>query len=241
MKHDNGSDNVPVQLCSTADCSTELTINGPSVNYNSSQLVNLIGLMGGLNFSIPLYIRTLTGQNVAAGTYSGTLNVLTRYAICTGIGAAGQCAPGSLQSGSTVAPLTVSLVITNDCVSISAPNINFGSAPLVTAFSPVSQTLTVVCTKGSAYTVGLNNGGNAVNNVRNMANGGSLISYDIFKGAGGNRWGDSGGDRWSSSLASSVSSDGTLRSYSYVAQILPGQTTPLPGTYSDSLIVDLSF
>ncbi|WP_213991302.1 spore coat U domain-containing protein [Sodalis sp. dw_96] len=241
LKHDNGNDGIPIQLCSTANCSTELTVNGPPVSFNSGQLVNLIGLMGGLNFSLPLYIRTLTGQNVAAGSYIGTLNVLTSYAICTGIGAAGQCMPGGLQSGSAVEPMTVSLAITNDCITITAPNINFGNAPLVTAFSTVSQTITVICTKGSNYTVGLNNGNNAVNNVRNMANGGSLISYDIFKGSGGNRWGDTGGDRWSSSLASGVSSDGTLRSYNYVAEILSGQATPPPGTYSDNLVVDLSF
>ncbi len=241
LKPDNGSDNIPIQLCTTSNCSTELTVNGPPVNYNSGQLVNLIGLMGGLNFSIPLYIRTLTGQNVAAGTYSGTLNVLTSYSICTGIGALGQCLPGSLQSGSAVEPLAVSLIITNDCATITAPNINFGNAPLVTAFNPVSQSITVICTKGSTYTVGLNNGSNAVNNIRNMAHGGALIGYDIFKGNGGNRWGDSGGDRWSSSAATSVSSDGTLRSYSYVAKILPSQATPSPGAYTDTLVVDLSF
>ncbi len=241
LKHDNGSDQIPIQLCSTANCSTELTINGPPVSYNSAQLVNLIGLLGGLNFSIPLYIRTLTGQNVAAGSYSGTLNVLTGYAICTGIGAAGQCMPGGLQSGSTVEPMTVTLTITNDCTTITAPDINFGTAPLVTAFGTVSQTITVICTKGSTYTVGLNNCNNAVNTVRNMANGNSLISYDIFKGSGGGRWGDTGGDRWSSSLSSGVSTDGMLRSYHYVAEILPGQATPPAGAYSDNLVVDLSF
>ncbi|WP_413726220.1 spore coat protein U domain-containing protein [Sodalis sp. RH16] len=241
LKHDNGGDQIPIQLCSTANCSTELTVNGPPASYDSGQLVNLIGLMGGLNFSIPLFIRTLTGQNVAAGSYSGTLNVLTSYAICTGIGAVGQCMPGGLQSGSAVVPMTVSLAITNDCTTITAPNISFGNAPLLTAFSPVSQSITVICTKGSTYTVGVNYGNNAVNNVRNMANGGSFISYDIFKGSGGGRWGDTGGDRWSSSLASGVSTDGTLRSYNYVAQILSGQATPPAGTYSDNLVVDLSF
>lgn len=241
LKHDTGSDNIPIQLCSSPNCSMELTVNGPSVNYAAGQLANLIGLLGGLNFSIPLYIRTVAGQNVAAGTYSGTLNVLNSYAICTGIGVLGQCAQGGLQAGSVVQPLTVSLIVTNDCAAITAPNVNFGNAPLVSAFNPVSQSITVICTKGSTYTVGLNNGGHGVNNARYMANGNSLMGYDIFKGNNGARWGDIGSDRWSSGQASSVGSDGTLRSYNYVARILANQETPSPGVYTDQLMVDLSF
>lgn len=241
LKRDNGSDNIPIQLCTTANCSTELLLDGTTVTYDYQQLANLIGLLGGLNFSLPLYIRTLPGQTVAAGTYSGTLFVLTTYAICTGIGVAGQCLPGSLQTGSVAVPLTVTMTITNDCTTIAAPNISFGSAPLVSAFSPVSQSITVICTKGSTYTVGLNNGANAVNNLRNMASGNALLGYDIFKGTGSSRWGDNGDDRWPSGLSSSVSSDGTLRTYQYVARISAAQAPAPAGVYTDTLVVDLSF
>lgn len=241
LKHDNGTDAIPIQLCSTQNCSTELTINGSPVKYGPDQLVNLIGLMGGSNFSIPLYIRTQPGQTVAAGSYSGILNVLVTYAICTGIGALGQCLPGSSQSGSAVEPLSVSLTIANDCVTITAPNVNFGSAPLISGFNTVAQSITVVCTKGSSYTVGLSNGGNAVDNVRHMASGGALLSYDIYRGTGNDRWGSTGSARWSSALSTSVSSDGVQRTYSYVAKILQAQPTPPPGNYTDSLIVDLAF
>lgn len=241
LQLNNGTDGIPVQLCTDANCANELQINGTPKKYASGDLVNLIGLLGGLNFSIPLYIRTVTGQTVAAGMYTGTLNVLTSYAICTGIGAVGQCAPGGMQTGSAVVPLNITLMVTNDCTTITAPAINFGSASLISGLNPVSQAITVICTKGSSYSVGLNNGGNAVNNLRYMANSGQLIGYEVFKGDSNDRWGDSGGDRWSSGVSSSVSSDGTLRTYRYVARIAPSQPTPPPGAYTDTLVVDLSF
>lgn len=241
LTYAGGADAIPVQVCTTANCSTELALNGAVAVFKPEQLVNLVGLMGGSNFSIPLYIRTMPGQNVAAGTYSLTLNIMVNYAICTGIGALGQCLPGGSQMGSAMVPLVVSLVITNDCVAITAPNVSFGSAPLVNSFNPVSQSISIVCTKGSTYTVGMNNGGNALGNVRNMASGGNLLSYDIYKGTSDARWGENGNDRWSSALSSGVSSDGTQRAYSYVARISPNQDTPPAGNYTDNIVIDLSF
>ena len=65
---------------------------------------------------------------------------------------------GHFASGLGTVELTVNLTVANDCL-ITAPNIAFGSAPVVSAFVPVtSQTINLACTKGSAYTVGLDDG-----------------------------------------------------------------------------------
>lgn len=234
-------DAIPVQLCTAATCATEMTIGATAITYNSTQLVNLIGLLGGLNFSIPLYLRTVPGQVVAAGTYSGTLNLAVTYRVCTGLAALGLCLAGQDQNGSGTIPISVTLAITNDCTTITAPNISFGSAPLVGSFAAVSQSISVICTKGSTYTVGLSNGNNAVGSVRNMANGTNRLSYDIFKGTSTSRWGPSGTERQSSANAATVSSDGLTRTFPYTARILSTQTTPPAGNYSDSIVVDLAF
>ncbi len=241
LKLNNGSDSIAVKLCSTQNCATELLAGGSSVTYNSSQLANLLGTMGGLNFAIPLYLQTLTGQNVAAGTYTATLNVMVNYSICTGLGIAGLCLSGSQQTGSAIEPMTVTLNVTNDCIAIVAPNISFGSAPLVTLFAPVSQSIVINCTKDSTYSVGLSNGNHAVNNTRNMANGSAMLSYELYKSTSINRWGSVGSERWSSVLSSAISSDGTFRTYQYVAKILPNQATPPVGNYSDNIVVDLTY
>lgn len=236
-----GTDFIPLRVCSDSACATEMLIGGTTVNYGQSQLLNLLGTGGGQNFALPLYLRTLTGQTVAAGTYTVTLNILVTYNICTGIGALGACLLGSQQTGSGTVPITTTLVITNDCTTITAPNISFGSAPLVGSFTAVSQSINVICTKGSTYTIGLSNGSNAVGTQRYMISGSNRLAYDIYKNATTSRWGPTGTERVSSSSANSITTDGLTRTFNYTARILASQTTPPAGNYSDSVVVDLSF
>lgn len=184
-----GTDLIPLRVCSDTACATEMLIGGTTVNYSQAQLLNLLGLGGGQNFAIPLYLRTLTGQVVAAGTYTVTLNILVSYNICTGLGALGLCLLGNQQTGSGTVPITTTLVVTNDCTTITAPNVSFGSAPLVGSFNAVSQSINVICTKGSTYTVGLSNGGYAVGAQRYMASGSNRLAYEIYKNATTSRWG----------------------------------------------------
>ena len=236
---DTGTDNVPLQLCTDSACTSELRVGGTPYAYNQAQLLNLIGLLGGLNFSLPLYLRTVPGQTVAAGTYTVTLNLAVTYNICTSLNVGRLCL--TPQTGSGVIPLTTTLIVTNDCTTITAPNISFGSAPLVSSFPSVSQTINVICTKGSVYTVGLSNGNYAVGSVRNMASNANRLSYEIYKGTSSNRWGPSGSERQASSAAASVSADGLTRGFAYRAQVLTNQNTPPAGNYSDSVVVDIAF
>lgn len=236
-----GLDGIPVQLCTDAACATEMGIGGTPVNFPSANLLNLIGLLGNLNFSIPLYVRTVPGESVAAGTYTGILNVAVTYNICTAISLLGLCLLGAEQNGSGVIPLTITLNVTNDCTTINAPNINFGSAPLVNQFSSVSQSVSVVCTKGSTYTVSMSEGNYAVNNQRYMINGNNRLAYEIYKASGTDRWGNAGSERWASNLSSTISSDGLTRTYNYTARILSAQATPPAGNYTDSVVISLSF
>lgn len=55
--------------------------------YNSATLINPAGLLGSLNFAIPVYLRTVAGQTVAAGSYTLTLNMTVTYNICTSVSA----------------------------------------------------------------------------------------------------------------------------------------------------------
>lgn len=236
---DTGSDNVPVRLCTDSACASELTIGGTPFVYGSQTLINLAGLLGSLNFAIPVYLRTVPGQVVAAGTYQVTLNMAVTYRICTSIAIGGLCL--SEQNGSGVIPINLTAILTNDCTTITSPNISFGSAPLAGSFSAVTQTINVLCSKGSTYTVGLSNGSYPVGSVRNMASGANRLSYEIYKGSSSNRWGSAGTERWSSTISSAVSADGLTRGYNYTARILTSQSTPPAGNYSDSVVVDLSF
>ena len=231
----DATDRIPLQVCAQSGCSSgsELTLNG-SYRWTGQALLNLLTSK---RYTFPIYIRTLQGQNVAAGAYQVTLNFSVSYSICA-VGVAVCLNP---QTGTTTFTSLVTLTVTNDCSTISAPNLNFASAPLVKDFAPVSQTIAITCTKGSLYTVGINNGNNAVGSVRNMASGANRLSYEIYKGSTANRWGVSGTERWASDSATQVSTDGLLRSYQYTARILATQNTPPAGSYTDTLVVDVAF
>ncbi|CAO95500.1 Csu type fimbrial protein [Erwinia tasmaniensis] len=235
------SNDIPIQLCSTSNCSTELTIGGTATTYSQSQLINLANLLGGFVFPIPLYIRTLPNAVVPAGTYTGQLSVLFTYRICTGIGLFGACLLGQQQTGTFTVPINVTITITNDCTTITAPTINFGSAPLVSSFLPVNQSISVICTKGSTYTVGLNYGLHATGHQRYMTSGGNQLAYQIYQGSGPDDWGDNGSARVPSSASNAISSDQLTRTFNYTALILTSQNTPAAGSYSDTVTVDLSF
>ncbi|ELY3594964.1 Csu type fimbrial protein [Cronobacter turicensis] len=229
------TDRIPLQVCAQSGCpsGSELAING---NYRWTGQ-SLLNLLTSKRYTFPIYLRTLQGQNVAAGAYQVTLNFSVNYSICA-LGVAVCLTP---QNGTTTFTSLVTLTVTNDCSTITAPNLNFASAPLVKDFAPVSQTIAITCTKGSTYTVGINNGNNAVGSVRNMASGANRLSYEIYKGSTTNRWGVSGTERWASASASQVSTDGLLKSYQYTARILATQNTPPAGSYTDTLVVDVAF
>lgn len=241
LKNSSGSDSVPVQLCTASNCATELSVGGSSVTYGSQELINLVGIMGNLNFTLPLYLRTLPGYSLKADTYSGTLNVLTQYNICTSIGVAGTCLPAGMQSGTVVVPLSVTLMVTNDCIAITAPNLNFGSAPLVANFNDVAQSISVTCTKGSSYTVGFSNGGgaghalNAAAAPARAAVGLVNLITEQLAAAGHVAY------RAHRVRAISVTSDGLTLMFNYVARVGRTQNTPPAGVYTDSVVIDLSF
>ncbi|WP_339026092.1 spore coat U domain-containing protein [Leclercia pneumoniae] len=230
------TDVIPVRLCGSSGCNTANEVQiGRTYTWSGN---TLLGLLGSRQYNIPLYFRTLAGQNVTAGPYRATLNFSIYYNVCS-VGAVGLCL--TPQTGTVTTSIAVDINVTNDCSAMTTPDINFNSAPLVQNFPTVSQAISVSCTKGSVYTIGINNGANALNNVRQMASGSNRMSYDIYKGATANRWGSSGSERWSSGTSSQVSADGLLRTYNYTAKVLTTQATPPAGSYTDTLIVDVAF
>ncbi|MCS5449899.1 spore coat protein U domain-containing protein [Enterobacter huaxiensis] len=231
------TDVVPIRLCGQSGCASSSEVQTTkSYTWGGSTLLNLIG---GKQYNIPLYLRTVAGQNVTAGPYQVTLNFSITYSVCS-TGVLNLCLSGQ-QTGITNTSITVDMNVTNDCSAMTTPDVNFNSAPLVQNFPTVSQAIAVTCTKGSTYTIGINNGANALNNVRRMVSGTNYMSYDIYKEASGNRWGGSGTERWASSASSQLSADGLLRTYNYTAKVLTSQATPPAGTYTDTLIVDVTF
>lgn len=237
-----GTDRIPLQVCTDASCGSVVTLGGAGVIIPRSTLLDLAGLLNGYRFPIPLYVRQMPGAVVAAGNYTVLLTVTFTYDICTAIGIGNLCVLGNRQQGTLSLPITLNMTVTRDCTTITAPGIDFGSAPLPANFLPVSQSLNVICTKGSTYTVGITNGGNPVGNQRYMISGSNKLAYQIYKGTTGTTyWGPTGTDRVDSSTASAISSDGLTKTFSYRALIISTQTPQPAGSYLDSVSVDVTF
>ncbi|WP_207869312.1 spore coat U domain-containing protein [Pseudomonas sp. 51_B] len=227
-----------------ADNSTSYPITrGVAFDFARNGILDLLGLLNGTTpKAVPLYMKTQIGSNVAAGVYQETLTVAWSWNYCSGIGALGVCLGRDIGNGTQT--MTVSLTVTNDC-QITTPAINFASAPVVAGFANVSQSLSLSCTRGSAYTVGLNDGENTSGGRRRMKSAaGNFLAYDIFKSAGAVRWGSLGTARRSSSDADVNPGNGTgtgSQVFNYNARVYTDQATPPAGSYLDNVILDVAF
>ncbi|MGY4493779.1 Csu type fimbrial protein [Pseudomonas sp. TE3610] len=217
---------------------------GAQFDFARNSLIDLLGLLAGSTpKSVPLYLQTIVGSNVPAGLYTETLTLAWSWNYCSGIGIGAICLGRDIGSGSM--NMVVNLQVTNDC-QITAPSINFGSAPLVIGFGTVNSTVSVSCTLGSAYTVGLSDGGQPISagGRRRMLSGTNYLAYDLFKSAGSVRWGNTGAARRNSSDAEVNPGNGTgtgSQVFNFNGKVYTDQVTPPVGAYVDNVTVDVAF
>jgi len=226
-------DVIPIRVCGSANCAENSEVAmGSTFSWSGSVMP---GLLDARSWTLPIYFMTVPGQQVSAGSWLVTLNLLIDYQLCAVGGV--YCDTGS-QIPRT---LQLDLTVSNDCLTINAPAVNFGSAPLVENFATLSQSIILNCTKGSDFTIGIDNGLNAVNGVRYMLNGSARMAYEIYKDNTANRWGSSGAQR-RSSTEGILAADSMTRIFNYTAKVLTSQSTPaISGDYTDTLVVDIIF
>lgn len=231
-------DYIPYIICQTASCASTYSV-GSQITWSRTTFAGILGLFNASDGSLPIYIRTIPGTHVAAGTYTSTVIFNWTWSLCS-VGALGVCV---YENGSGTSTVSITMNVGADCI-LSAPPVNFGSAAFVQSFDPITQTLTIRCSKNAAYSVGINNGQN-YSTHRRLRNGSSYISYEIFYPQGStSRWGYQGAERRSSAEATtnaSVYTGVTDQTYTYRAEILSGQPAVPSGTYTDMLTVDVQF
>ena len=218
----------------------------------------ILSFFSGPNSSVPFYLRVNESTNLVPGTYDGqfTIKWYWHIPVLGIVGLGGYMSSPGLKhiplTGVVTdwgtgqdATIKIKLIVEKDC-KINAQNINFGTAPLVSKFNPVTGTVQITCSAQTPYTVGLSNGQNYSEN-RRMKNvsGNQYIPYEIYKNTTTQRWGDFGTDRWSSSNASQnpgVYDGSVTQGYSYTAKIIDdGNNVSVEGTYKDNLILEVAF
>ncbi|MBL8267267.1 spore coat U domain-containing protein [Steroidobacter sp.] len=225
------------------------------VTSGNLALASLLSL-GGSSGQAQLFINLDAAGNVASGTYPGTLTLRWHYAVCSSISAVGICIGGwtrsagitqgcalglctltqnSIPGAGAAVTVTVRLTVTRDC-RFDADDIDFGRAPFVDSFAPVSGALRLTCTKGTTYSVGLSNGNSFANGRRRMGFGVHRLEYDVFR---------PGGVPWNDVVHRAVQSVPALgnvpESFTYEARIYSDQPTPPAGVYQDVLVIDVLF
>lgn len=132
----------------------------------------------------------------------------------------------------------VSTTVVNDC-TISTTNVSFGAATVTTTALNATGTIAVRCTNGDAWRIALDAGSSGQVKARTMqrSGGGGTVSYGLYTStAYSTVWGDGTAG---TSMQTGIGSGNTdvLTLYGQV----PAQTTPRPGTYSDTVTATISF
>jgi spore coat protein U-like protein len=174
-------------------------------------------------------------QTLPAGLYSSSFGG-TQASVAYAYSTVGTC-PIIGSSHATSAPFTVTATNVTIC-SVNASTLNFGSAGVLRAALDATTSISVTCTNAAPYTVALDGGltGAANPTQRKMVQGAEQITYGLYQDSSRTvPWGDSAGvntiARTGSGLAQGLTVYGRV----------PAQNTPSPGTYSDTVVVTISY
>ena len=193
----------------------------------------LLNSSGSASHTFTLYARVLANQQAAAPlaySWSAT-SPGTKY----GYLGTSSCPTGgsSTNGGSTVWTATVA----TNC-AVSATGINFGSSGTITSNVDATGSLTVQCTNATPYTVALNGGNSGASDPtkRKMAKGAETITYGLYRDTARTQpWGSTSGTNTVGGTG--TGSNQALSVYGRVAS----QSTPSPGTYTDSVVVTVTY
>ncbi len=198
-----------------------------------------LGLLGTGSATVTVYGRVPSGQTTApAGTYTQSFSstAATVYALPN----PGSTACSSITSNPTTFSLSTSATLVSDCL-ISATDLNFGTAGLLTSALTASSAVTLNCTNQAPWTLALSTGSGSgatfSNRLLTRSGGTQTVGYNLYTSSAYTTvWGDGTGS------SSTVAGTGTgLAQSTTVFGRVPAQTTPQAGTYSDSIIVTVTY
>ncbi|WP_412022130.1 spore coat protein U domain-containing protein [Burkholderia cepacia] len=207
-----------------------VTLTKPALATSASATVTVYGQIAANQPTVPT-----TGNSTT--TYSQLFSGTTT-SINTGFYLLGAPTCASLTTSSGTFPFTATADVTNNC-TISATNVSFGTASLLSGALAATGSITAQCTNGDSWKIALDGGGTGNVTARQMqrSGGGGTIGYGLYTDAARSiAWGDGTGG------SSTVTGVGTGTSQVVtVYGAVPAQTTPAPGNYSDKITATISF
>lgn len=210
---------------------------GGTYGYVNSTYVLPAG-SGNVAINIPLYGRVPSGQSLAAGSYQANIyNSQVVWGMKSGNAPDSCTASSAKYTGTTTFYTQVTANYSSACaVSVTATDLNFGSASSLASAVNGTAAITMTCPPSTSWKVGLSNGANASGNQRRMAGGtGDYIGYELYRDAARSlRWGSSAG-------VDTVDGSGNPGSSIPVYGRVPAQGNVTPGSYSDTITVTITY
>ena len=148
-------------------------------------------------------------------------------------------ATGTALPATRTATFTVNANLVSDCTIVSAPTLDFGTIGVQNVAYAANSTLTVECTPGTAYTVGLDAGSVSGSSVatRYLDGPGGKMSFSLYRDASFTQvWGVTPGTDTAGGTGT-----GSNQSYTIYGRIFGMQTTRAPGTYTSTITATITY
>jgi spore coat protein U-like protein len=195
-----------------------------------------IGKHGNQTGSIPMYGFVLSGQPSAIpGNYQ---DQFSGYHTEIEVAEDQDNQPQSCGSGNgQTFPFTARATVAKDC-SITATDMDFGApAGFLSANIDTTSALPIRCTNTTAWKIGLDNGQHASGNIRRMQGpGGYFVNYELYQDSARTvRWGNT-----PDSDTENGSGSGAMQPLTVYGRV-PPQSTPVAGSYNDTVTVTVTY
>jgi spore coat protein U-like protein len=187
----------------------------------------------GTTQNLTVYGRIFASQTAPPGSYTSSFAVSPYLTSKDNTG--GPSCPTS--PNTSTASFTVTATVLASC-TVSATNLSFGTTGTLTSNIDSTSSISVTCSNGSPYQVGLNagNGSGATVTNRKMTLSSTTVNYALYSNSSRTtNWGNTAG-------TDTVGGTGTGSAQSLtVYGRVPSQSTPAPGTYTDTIVVTVTY
>ncbi|MCU1500146.1 MAG: Spore coat protein [Acidimicrobiales bacterium] len=150
----------------------------------------------------------------------------------------GAAFPGTVAAATSTGQFGVSLTIQAECKLQSAGALSFGSDGVLDSVISSTSALSVQCTNGTTYAVGLDAGAGsgATTSVRRMTAAGATLNYALYRDSNRTQlWGD---------IVATDTFGGTGNGSAQTVTVygsVPVQSTPAAGSYADTVQVTVTY
>lgn len=144
---------------------------------------------------VTVYGQVPAQSALAAGSHASTFNdtqLVYRYRETALLGSEpNSCTSGGESGTPSSVPFTARATVPGSCTLRGATDLNFGSLMSTsTGLIEKSSTISLSCTRRTAWQIGLDNGKNWNGSSRRLKNGAAYLDYELYRSAGWDRWGN---------------------------------------------------